>query len=148
MDLWRLTLYPTLDGEGGRLASARWHTAGLPVVYLAASPAGALIEILVHLELDEDELPATYKLLRVRVPNTLKITSPRIPKGDLWKSDIDLTRSVGDRWLKSRSSAIARVPSVLLPHTYNYLLNSLHPEAKRVRIVEVQSAAIDTRLIR
>ena len=62
MDLWRLTEFPTLDGEGGRLYSARWHTAGSPIVYLAASPPGALIEILVHLELDENELPPSYRL--------------------------------------------------------------------------------------
>ena len=76
MNLWRLTEYPSLDGEGGRLYSARWNTAGEPIVYLAASPPGALIEILVHLELEESELPPIYKLLRIAVPDRLKTLSP------------------------------------------------------------------------
>lgn len=57
MDLWRITNHTTLNGEGGRRYAARWHTAGSHTVYLAASPPGALLEILLHLELSEWKLP-------------------------------------------------------------------------------------------
>ena len=148
MDLWRLTEYLALDGEGGRLYAGRWNNAGLPVVYLSASPAGSLIEILVHLELDETELPPLYKLLRISVPDNLPITDLRIPAGESWKSDLLLTRKLGDAWLKSRRSALARVPSAILPNTFNYLLNPLHPRAADVTIAEAQNATIDPRLLR
>jgi RES domain-containing protein len=148
MDLWRLSEYPSLDGEGGRLYSARWNTAGLPVVYLAASPPGALIEVLVHLELEDDELPPAFKLLRVTVPSKLHIAQLPLPSGDEWKTDETLTRALGDAWLKSRRSALARVPSAILPETFNYLLNPLHPDAARITIAEVKSALLDPRLLR
>ena len=148
MDLWRLTEYPSLDGEGGRLYSARWNTAGLPIVYLAASPPGALIEILVHLELEEDELPPAFMLLRVNIPGKLHIPQLRVPEGEAWKSDLALTRSLGDAWLKSRRSALARIPSAILPDTFNYLLNPLHTDAARITIAEVKSAVLDPRLLR
>ena len=148
MDLWRLSEFPNLSGEGGRLYSARWNTAGRPVTYLAASPAGALIEILVHLELDETELPPPYKLLRVAVPDNLRIEQLRVPAGESWKSDLSTTRKLGNAWLKSGRSALARVPSAILPDTFNYLLNPLHPDASRIAITEVQRAVIDPRLIR
>jgi RES domain-containing protein len=148
MDLWRLTQHPTLNGEGGRLYSARWNTAGQPIIYLAASPPGALIEILVHLELEEAEIPPAYKLLRIAVPDRLKIPTLSVPDGDAWKADESLTRKLGDAWLKSRKSALAQVPSSILPDTFNYLLNPLHPDASRIIIAEVHTAVLDPRLTR
>jgi len=148
MDLWRLTEHPTLDGEGGRLASARWHTAGSAIVYLAASPPGALIEVLVHLELEEDEVPPAYTLLRVNVPSKVKVHSVLVPTGEAWKSDLAITRKIGDAWLKSRRSALARVPSAILPDTFNYLLNPLHADAAHIAIAETHTAALDKRLLR
>jgi hypothetical protein len=49
-------------------SSSRWDEAGLPVVYLAESPAGALREVCVH-TLSNDE-PPTYTLLWGQRPGT------------------------------------------------------------------------------
>src|SRR5438445_803119 len=76
MQLWRLSRHESLNGEGGRRYGARWHSAGSPIVYLAESPPGALIEILVHLELDESELPPAYMLLPVTAPDIIPQTTP------------------------------------------------------------------------
>ncbi|HEX9198556.1 MAG TPA: RES family NAD+ phosphorylase [Acidobacteriaceae bacterium] len=148
MDLWRIDKYASLDGEGGRLYSARWHTAVSPIVYLAASPPGALIEVLVHLEIKELTAPPSYTLLRISVPDKLQIRSLNRPKGEAWKDDVTFTRKLGDAWLKSQSSALARVPSAILPNTFNYLLNPLHKDARRIRIAESLRATFDPRLIR
>ena len=40
------------------------------------------------------------------------------------------------------SSALARVPSSLLPVTFNSLLNPLHPEAARIRIAATTNAHV------
>jgi RES domain-containing protein len=148
MNLWRLTLHPSIDGEGGRLYSARWSTKGQPIVYLAESPPGALIEILVHLEIKEATIPPTYALLRVSVPDDLTIVDLAVPDSEAWTDDEDLTRSLGDVWLKAKGSALARVPSSILPDTFNYLLNPLHPDARRITIANARRAALDLRLIR
>ena len=147
MDLWRISNHASLDGEGGRRYSARWHTAGHPVVYLAGSPAGALIEILVHLELSEAKLPVSYKLLRISLPDSVKVSALRLPKGEAWKDDVHLSRKLGDAWIASRRSAVTRVPSVILSDTFNYLLNPLHPDAKSIRIVESSAFKFDPRLL-
>jgi RES domain-containing protein len=148
--LWRISEYPDLSGAGGRLGSARWHTKGKPVVYLAESPAGAMLERIVHLlNMDEDgngDLPLTYTLLHVSVPdgfeekalNTLALTE--------WKAREELTRQMGDAWLASRETSLARVPSAILPRTWNYLLNPNHPQAAQIQIVEVIKERFDNRL--
>jgi RES domain-containing protein len=65
MILWRISNYADLLGIGGIEASARWHTAGRPIVYLAENPSSALLEILVHLEADEEDRPDSYQILKV-----------------------------------------------------------------------------------
>ena len=148
MDLWRISEYISLDGEGGRWADGRWNSAGNPVVYLAASPPGALIEALVYLELDEDDFPPIYTLLRITVPQSLSIYTMRVPTGNDWMTTPALTRKLGDAWLKSQRSALARVPSAIVPNTFNYLLNPLHKDAHRIRIAESLRAVFDLRLLR
>ena len=149
MELWRLTTHPDLTGEGGRLYPARWNSGGIPVSYLATSPGSAYLEVLVNLEIEDDEVPV-FTLLRITAPGDLDIPllhSPKSPDDEAWKDDLALTRSLGDAWLRSRRSALARVPSAILPATFNYLLNPLHPDAARLRIAESMLARFDRRLV-
>jgi len=148
MDLWRLIKYRSLSGEGGRLYAARWNSAGAPIVYLADSPGSALVEILAHLEIEDDEIPTDFLWLRVTAPDSLVVPPLSTSNQEEWQSDVPFTRGRGDAWLKSQRSALARVPSALLPRTFNYLLNPLHVDANRIKIVEAFAAALDTRLVR
>jgi len=145
--LWRISNYPSLSGEGGLRYSARWHSAGHRIVYLAESPAGALIEALVHLELDETEWPRSYQLMQVEYPAGLKVETLRTGAGKSWKNSVESTRRLGDEWLRSSRSALARVPSAILPQTWNVLLNPDHSESKKVRVVRTLRAAYDPRLL-
>jgi RES domain-containing protein len=148
MKLWRISNRVSLGGEGGLRYTARWHSAGSPIVYLAESPAGAMLEVLVHLELDEDSLPGQYKLLQIEVPANVTIDTVEPPSDADWRTNLDLSRRLGDEWLRSRSSVLARVPSAVLSHTWNVLLNPLHSEANRLSVIETTSAAFDPRLLR
>lgn len=148
MLLWRISNHATLEGEGGLIASARWHTQGHPVLYLAETPAGALVEVLVHLELDPAQLPKSYKLLKAEAPDGISVRS--IGKTELtanWVQDLLFTRTLGDEWLRSRATALLQVPSAIVPETFNLLLNPHHPDAARVRIVSHRDYPWDKRLL-
>jgi RES domain-containing protein len=147
-NLWRISNYADLTGKGGLRADARWHTRGRRIVYLAASPPGALIEHLAHLEMDDTELPSTYNLLRVVATKEIEAEILRVPEGDGWKRDFAVTRAIGDEWLLSTRSALAQVPSAIMPHTYNFLLNPEHPDTAHLRIEEITLALHDPRLLR
>jgi RES domain-containing protein len=148
--LWRISNYLDLSGEGARLASARWHTEGRLLVYLAESPASAMLERVVHL-MDNNEdgiLPRRYQLLRISVPDELgtKELGGLAPAD--WKERPEFTRGIGDAWLDSNETPIARVPSAIMPYTWNYLLNPAHPGAQQVKIDEVIHEQFDNRLFR
>jgi RES domain-containing protein len=148
--LWRISSHADLTGEGGRLTSARWHTEGKRVVYLAESPVGAIVERLVHLMDVKPEgiLPRTYQLLRISIGAASEIKLLEPSSGINWKLQEEVTRKIGDAWLTLRETVLARVPSVIAPYTWNYLLNPEHPDAKRVTIAEVIRERFDNRLFR
>jgi RES domain-containing protein len=146
--LWRISNYIDLSGEGGRKYSARWHTAGRKIVYLSESPTSALVETLVHLEVDSEDIPEFYTLLKISVPDGLAVQTLNPPDGSHWKQNLELTRSIGDAWLAALETALARIPSVIAPRTWNYLLNPAHPDAKEVEIAEVLRERFDNRLFR
>ncbi len=148
MFVWRVSNHATLDGRGGLSASARWHTEGRPIVYLAESPAGALVEVLVHLELDPGRLPKFYRLLKAEAPDDLPLKAvggTDLPRN--WVGDQIATRTIGDEWLASNRTPLLRVPSAIVPETFNLLLNPEHPEARRVRVLWYEQYPWDTRLL-
>ena len=147
-DLWRISNHQSLTGEGGLRYAARWHNAGRRIVYLAESPAGAFVEVLVHLELEEEELPQSYTLLRVTVPTNVATERITVPDGEAWKVDHHLSRQLGDAWLASGKTALAQVPSAILPNTTNLLLNPRHPDAVSIQIAESTRAQFDPRLLK
>jgi RES domain-containing protein len=146
--LWRISGYPDLSGEGGLGASGRWHTEGRLIVYLADCPAGALLERIVHMTdmIEDAYLPRFYQLLHVNVPDELAIKLLTILAPIDWKERFEFTRAIGDAWLASLETPLARAPSAIAPRTWNYLLNPAHPDAKQVAVAEVIKERFDNRL--
>ena len=125
----------------------RWHHRGRPVVYMAESAAGALLEALVHIEAATPaELPRGYQLLEVGLPDDAAITTASLPAGDGWRQDITLTRRVGDEWLATGASLLLRVPSALVERTFNHLFNPAFAQARDCRIVSAGQWPFDSRL--
>ena len=144
---WRISNYVDLSGEGGRVASARWHSAGQRIVYLAESPAVAMLELLVHMECDVENLP-DFTLLKISAPETLKISPLDPSENPDWREQPEFTRKMGNVWLQKRENSLARVPSAVVPRAWNFLLNPERPDAKQVQISEVIKERFDTRLFR
>ena len=143
---WRISKHVDLSGQGGRLSSARWHIRGKLVVYLADCPASALLEQIVHLQAGSGKLPEHYDLLRVTAPDSLGVRE-LLPLASIgWKEEIGSTQRIGYTWLISLETPLARVPSAIVPHTWNYLLNPAHPDAKGVQVAEVIREHFDNRL--
>ncbi|MEK7403791.1 MAG: RES family NAD+ phosphorylase [Acidobacteriota bacterium] len=149
MILWRISNHPALDGGGGLRASGRWHARGRRVVYCAPNPATALLEVLVHAEIDAEDIPVTFRYVEIEAPDSLTIeTADNAVLGQGWRRNVATTRRFGDEWLRSGRTALLRVPSVVVPATWNVLINPRHPESAQIRIVRVHHQAINPRLLR
>jgi RES domain-containing protein len=135
--IWRISNHATLDGGGGLRASNRWHTRGRRVVYCAPNPATALLEILVHAEIELDDIPVTYIYLEIHVPE-------RTSRESITTTVAAQQR--GDAWLQQNRSALLLVPCVIVPATMNVLINPRHPDSARIKVKRIHEQTADTRL--
>jgi RES domain-containing protein len=150
MLLWRISNHATLDGSGGLYAAGRWHTRGRPILYTSQNPSTALLEVLVHLEIDPEDRPANFRLLKIEAPETISRQTLDPTRLDpAWQENLEdqsLTQAIGDAWLAHARTLLLEVPSVLVPETWNILINPLHPQASLLRIVSVYDHPFDPRL--
>ena len=151
MELYRIAqgLYADdLSGNGARIYGGRWNNAGLFAVYTSSSRSLALLETLAHTPAKMLQVK-TYILLTLSVPDTIQ---PEETNKDKLIAGWDapdtgpLTRRIGDRFLQSKSSLLLSVPSVLMPEENNCLLNPLHPDMKKVKLVHKRKINFDTRV--
>jgi RES domain-containing protein len=146
--LWRVSNYQTLDGVGGLYVSGRWHTKGHSVVYCTLNPSTALLETLVHMEIDSEDRPERFQVLRVEGPDSLSIEKVEADSlSPNWTDDLSATQAIGDRWLTEARSLLLQVPSVLVPETWNVLVNPQHVEANLLKITAMYEHAFDARLL-
>lgn len=128
-------------------APGRWHERGLPVVYLAETPAGALLEACVHTS--ANDVPPKYTLLGVVADDAVSLEA--LDVGTLpadWLQRPEITQEIGSAWLRSARTALFRVPSALVPATFNALLNPLHVHAAQLRIESAIEYPFDLRIKR
>lgn len=131
-----------LDGEGARLWGGRWNSAGRPMVYTAATPSLAVLEVLVHLDLPAELLPDDLRLLTVEVPDDAPL---RLFEGD--PADAAACIAQGDAFLGAGDALALRVRSVVVPQEWNMLLNVGHPDMCRVAIAADEPFRLDPRLV-
>ena len=152
MIVWRVVSQryaaAAFDGEGARRAGGRFNSPGTAVVYTADTLALALFEVAVH-------LPSYRALLgrvafRVEIPDDLVTSLDATDLPADWRSTPPSrsTQRLGDTWVRERSSVALRLPSVLLPHHTNVLLNPRHPAFDRLSTGPGENVPIDSRLVK
>jgi RES domain-containing protein len=146
MVLWRISRHRNLSGVGGLKAAGRWHHAGRPIVYLAETPAAALLEVCVHTS--ASDVPPEFTLLKVEGPDieVPSINVDALPED--WRTRLSVTRDLGTAWLEKNESVLLRVPSAIVPETMNYLFNPANRQAPEFRMVEAMGYPFDPRLKR
>lgn len=137
-----------LSGVGGLHAGGRWHHKGNRIVYCAESLSLASLEFLVNF--GKLTTPIRLVAFEVSIPDDLVEPLDRkgLPKD--WGSvpHPSGTADLGAVWLTSVRSAVLKVPSVVSPGEYNFLLNPAHPEFGRIKILRTESYKYDSRLTR
>jgi RES domain-containing protein len=127
---------------------ARWNRKGQKVIYTSESRSLACLENVVHRS--QRGLGGLFKILVIEVPDDLKteITEKKLlPEGWNRFDKYRVCQEIGSAWFISGKTAILKVPSVLVPQEYNYILNTLHPEFKSIRLVDAEEFNFDSRFL-
>ena len=155
MIAWRLVAArfeaTAFTGEGARLFGGRWTGRGRPVVYVAQTASLSVLEVAVHLE--ALPIPNDYRMFEVRFDDSdvrvedVRENGPLPPGWSGTRTAADV-RKRGNDWLKRGSSAVLRVPSVVVPVEDNFLLNPAHPDFAAIEIAAPRPFRLDPRLTR
>jgi RES domain-containing protein len=133
--------FVALDGEGARLYGGRWNSPGRPMIYAAASPSLAVLEILVHLDLTPELMPDDYRMLAIEIPDDAP--TERLAEAPAEKP---ACIAAGDQFLARGAALVLRVRSVVVPQERNALINPQHPDMARVRLAGEEPFRFDPRL--
>lgn len=134
--------FAALDGDGARLFGGRWNSAVRPMIYTAASPSLAVLEVLVHLDLPAELMPDDYRLLSIEIPDDAPVE-----RLDRTPVDAEACLAIGDDFLVRGAALILITPSVVVPQERNGLINPRHVAISSVRLVNNQAFRFDPRLL-
>jgi RES domain-containing protein len=89
-----------------------------------------------------------YVRIPVHIPPNLIMDLPWDNLPSDWNSRpaAPSIKAIGDRWAKQGKSAVLKVPSVVIPEEYNYLLSPSHPEFAKITIGNPINYRFDLRL--
>lgn len=152
MNLYRITgatYAEALDGMGAalRLEGGRWNPPGVPMIYASESRALAFAEVVAHFKelrrFPVDHCLVTYtvkgtkgirRLMPEQVPQDWNAPGPPYPRS---------TQALGSVFITG-NDLLMRVPSVIIPHEWNYLINP-HSVPGRLTIASVEDFKLDPR---
>lgn len=151
MELYRITqekYAEDLSGNGSRLFGGRWNNEGIFALYTSSSRSMALLETLAH-------TPAkmlnanNYQLITLSVPDSIvpdEILLSSLPDGWDAPDTRPFTKRFGDKFLNENKTLLISVPCVLMPEEVNYLINPLHKDMRRVKLVHKRRIYFDKRI--
>lgn len=132
-----------LTGTGAKLFGGRWNHINIPCIYTAGSAALAVLEYSVNVNV-------------AFVPRNLSLAVFEIEEKDIYLPDTlpyDWSavpaplsaKDFGTALLHQDRTPVIRVPSVVIPTEYNYLLNPF-AAGRAFRLLEVQEFTYDMRI--
>jgi len=138
-----------LSGKGAEIAGGRWNSRGTRMVYLSESRALCSVEVAVHVPIGI--LPEGYSIVTVEIPDDVSVKEvfvDELPPD--WKvlPHSHSTQAVGDLFIQECKCLVLKVPSAVVQGDFNYLLNPVHTDIKKVNVLLVEPFEFDSRLFR
>lgn len=139
----------TLKGIGAAKSNGfRWNSENTRLVYTADSRALALLEVAVHLNMNEN-LPSDRFIVELEIPDTMKaleVSLNDLPQNWNAKPPTKITQIIGDDFVQNNEAAVLKVPSAIIQQEFNYLINPLHPDVQSIKMVSQYPLQFDERL--
>ncbi len=141
-------LTTSLSGIGAaRTEGFRWNSLNTYLVYSAESRALATLEVSVHLDFNED-LPTDRFYVEIDIPDEIEIVElsiEQLPENWDSKPPILEKQFIGDDFAEQNNAAVLKVPSSIVPPEFNYLINPMHPDSSKIKVVSTQRLQFDSR---
>jgi RES domain-containing protein len=129
--------------------AGRWNCSGQLVLYTSESRSLAALEQLVHL--NSEMLKANYCVMVLQLPDapetyrTLQL--PELPAEWRKLTMFSVLQNIGSSWCKQDQTLVLKVPSILIPQEWNYIINTRNAAfSNEVRLLGTEEFFWDNRL--
>ncbi len=136
-----------LSGIGSATYGGRWNNKGTHVLYTAQTASLALLESIVHLS----SIPTSgLCILSMEIPDNsfCVIEVEQLPKKWYCYPSPERLKNIGDQFIKQGNYLAMQIPSSIIPEEFNYLINPLHPDFKKIKLYPHKPLMVDERLIK
>ncbi|WP_046743840.1 RES family NAD+ phosphorylase [Kordia zhangzhouensis] len=135
-----------LSGIGAEKIGGRWNEIGTRAVYTSQHISLAYLEVVMHLDITED-LPDDRILVHIEIPDEVMIHElKKLPKNWNTFPYNSYTQEIFTRFVQENKYAVLKVPSAIVRDEFNYILNPLHPDFHKIKVMKVQKFTFDSRL--
>jgi RES domain-containing protein len=147
--VWRVasSAHAAFDGEGARRYGSRWTPRGAPAVFTSATLSLAVLERFVNT--DPELEPVDLVAIAADIEPDIAIETVTVgglpPAWRTYPAPPTLA-GIGGRWLVDSRSAVLSVPSVVIPHERNFVLNPAHHDFGRLTIHPSEPFGFDSRM--
>jgi len=134
-----------LSGEGAFLYGGRWNFPKTRMLYTASSGSLSLLEMLVHLPNYQIDTP--FALITIEIPdqNFPRLEIEKLPQGWNSFSSFEVSRMAGFEAFNKFKSLGLFVPSVVMSLDFNFLIDPLHPDFSKIKIVDQMEYTLEKR---
>ena len=150
MEVFRITHIKWSISMSASGTPARWNSQNVFTIYTAATRSLACLEMAVHLD-NTRLLNEYYRVMVILIPDEIireKMTVSELPPN--WHQTSDkgykICQNIGDIWNRKGNSAIFEVPSAIIKNEKNYLINPLHPDFQKIKIIDSEPFFFDPRI--
>lgn len=126
--------------------SGRWNSNGKLVLYTAENVSLALLENMIYrvgTGFNDD-----YKIMVIEIPDKsfATVETEQLPKNWRKIECYPALQNIGNLWYDEKKKLCLRVPSSVMPENFNIIVNTTHPDFKKVKLIDVLPYEPDERL--
>jgi RES domain-containing protein len=147
MLVYRIALKKHTDHLFAPDFGGRWNGTGRKVLYCAESIPVAFLECMIRRQgagFNHD-----YNIIIIEIPDDFQIqTVPLTDLADGWRNfrDYSICQQIGNAWFDAFDHPVLKVPSAVITQCHNYVINALHNDYKKIKVVGVTELVPDVRI--
>ena len=150
MEVFRIAaeIHAKVLSSSGR--ANRWNKFGQNVIYTGSSRSLVTLESIAHK--NSIKTTAVCKIMVISIPDDEQFVK-QIPINVLpadWRKLVAYSalQDIGSAWYLGNESLLLKVPSVLIPFEYNFVINTGHPDfSDNIILVRIEDYFFDDRLL-
>lgn len=133
------------SGEGARLFGGRWNNKLVNCLYTSECRALAVLEYTVNINIDD--IPRALCIVTFEIDEKVIHTLKESSLPGNWKSlhVPKETQNFGSALLLNPQIQVIKIPSIIVPGEFNYLISPLHYKGK-IKVHGIQDFVYDVRL--